>query len=180
MRKLFLILLAGAMLSFSCNQNDGKNFENVRRESENNGKDSENEDNDDTNSQLKKSAIQYCACLSEAYTDLDPQLKELMIQTADTKDPAVSMADELKQKDGDEYEMLMSEIKSMATNADAKACVIKLKKQTDIDVDDDVEGLRSILKMMQKGDDCEFAASVTKHSINSKERRHKREKQNSE
>jgi hypothetical protein len=62
----------------------------------------------------------------------------------------------------------------MSSNTDAKGCFTEMTNKAKIE-DDDLESLRKLAKVSDGGDDCEFMAAMLRHSINSKERKRKRE-----
>jgi len=164
MKKFLLLFVSAGLLFFAnCNSKAGGEKDNPNEISS----------DDDTDSDMKKAAANYCDCINETFANLNPAVKNLMIKTSHADDPVISLSNELKEKDGDEYETLLSELKDMSSNTDAKSCFTKMTNKAKIE-GDDLETLRKLAKISDGGDDCEFTAAMLRHSVNSKERKKKR------
>jgi hypothetical protein len=172
MKRTFLMLLAaGALCVFSCNPKDEKKGKGkddtvqVERDEDNPGKD---EDDTESTSDVTKAANALCDCFNKNVSDMNPQMKKILIKAGKSDNPMQALQTELmKIEDEEKRNEMAQDFQKWSENKEMEECGDNIKKKYKVK-DKDPKVQREMLAALEDNSDCTVLAAMLKMAMKMK------------
>ena len=167
-RLFFTLMTAGSLFFAACSDTKDKTKDEDEDKIEKADDKKEDEEDSEDNADLRKGANAICDCFNENVSEVNPQMKKIIMKAANSDNPAMTMQNEMmKIEDVQERNQLGEEFQQWGENKEMEACSDKVKTKYDIK-DDDTKTQKAVLKILEEKGDCEFLAAMLRMAMKMK------------
>jgi hypothetical protein len=161
-----IALVSISIAAFSCNSNADEQKEKAEAKTVTNEVSKETESTQTTgNSDVQQAAIGYCDCFNQNFKNIDPKIKTIFTNAAESNDPLLFLQKELMSiNDPKEQQRIGTEMQKLSDAGEMESCARKLEEKYKID-ENDKATQKQMLNALKDKEGCEFVAALMKIGI---------------
>lgn len=170
------LLVAGVMVAFGCNSNDGPSKQKtVTKDStaEIRSADTtavQTQTATVTNDREWQATAELCACINPLLNDMSPQVRAIIVKAGNSSTPLQTLATEMQQIKGiEEQERLIREFDRFESDTQLQRCSESIKKKYNLD-ENDKASWEKVLKAASENKDCAVIYALMKIGLEQEKR----------